>query len=67
MNSTKVQNVYQQHGYYNRTDYLRCLAEDYGVPFNTVCMLADMLGPNEDFDGLVNELEDAENMGDLFM
>lgn len=59
--------IYQQHGYYNRMDYLRCMSEDYGVPFDTVKVLADMLGPNEDFDGLVVELEDAENMEDLFM
>ena len=63
----KEPTIYQQRGYYNRTDYLRCMSEDYGVPFETVKVIADMLGPNEDFDGLVTELEDAENMGDLFM
>lgn len=65
MNTPK--NVYQEHGYYNRTDYLRCLSEDWDMPFTTVCMLADILGPNEDFDGLVTALEDADEMGDLFM
>lgn len=60
-------NVYQQHGFHNRTDYLRCMSEDYCIPIETVKVLADVLGPNEDFDGLVNALEDAENMGDLFM
>lgn len=60
-------NVYQEHGYYNREDYLRCLSEDWDMPFMTVKMLADMLGPNEDFDGLVTALEDADEMGDLFM
>lgn len=63
----KEPTIYQQHGYYNRMDYLRCMSEDYDVPFETVKVIADMLGPNEDFDGLVVELEDAENMGDLFM
>lgn len=65
MNTPK--NIYQEHGYYNREDYLRCLSEDWNMPFMTVKMLADMLGPNEDFDGLVTALEDADEMGDLFM
>lgn len=65
MNTPK--NIYQEHGYYNREDYLRCLSEDWDMPFMTVKMLADMLGPNEDFDGLVTALEDADEMGDLFM
>lgn len=65
MNTPK--NIYQEHGYYNREDYLCCLSEDWDMPFMTVKMLADMLGPNEDFDGLVTALEDADEMGDLFM
>jgi len=60
-------NIYQEHGYYNREDYLRCLSDDWDMPFMTVKMLADMLGPNEDFDGLVTALEDADEMGELFM
>ena len=35
-----------------------CVAEDYGVDLDTVKALADLLGPNEDFDGLVSQLED---------
>lgn len=65
MNTPK--NIYQEHGYYNREDYLRCLSEDWDMPFMTVKMLADMLGPNEDFDGLVTMLEDADEMENLFM
>lgn len=46
----------------SRKEYLRELADEYGVPFKTVLMLADLLGPNEDYDGLISELEDlAEN------
>lgn len=52
--------IYQQNGYKDRDDYLTCLAEDYGVPIEDVYSLADMLGENEDFDGLVSALEDAE-------
>lgn len=50
--------IYREHGYNDREDYLSCIAEDYGVPLETVEALADMLGPNEDFDGLVTALED---------
>lgn len=57
--------VYTMNGYANRADYLRCMSEDYGVPFSAVKELACMLGPNEDFDGLVCELEDYETFGDF--
>lgn len=50
--------VYVENGYASRADYLSCLAEDYGVDQQTVQALADLLGPNEDFDGLVSSLED---------
>lgn len=42
-----------------RKEYMRELSLDYGgVPLETVMMLADMLGPNEDHDGLICELDD---------
>lgn len=50
--------TYQEHGYKDRADYLRRMAEDYGVPLVEVHMLADLFGPSEDFDGLVTALED---------
>lgn len=53
-------NIYQEKGYKNRRDYLMSLAEDYSISFLTVVSLADILGPNEDFDGLVSALEDIE-------
>ena len=52
-------NIYQEHGYKDRTDYLNNLADDNGIPLDTVQMLADLLGPDEDFDGLVVACEDA--------
>ena len=54
------ENIYKQNGYANRDDYLTCLSEDYGVSIEDVYSLAEMLGENEDFDGLVCALEDAE-------
>lgn len=57
-----MSDVYLENGYESREDYLNSLAGDYGVNVNTVHALADMLGPNEDFDGLLSELEDAADM-----
>lgn len=54
-------NVYTENGYHHRQHYLECMAEDYGVPLDFVTHLADLLGENEDFDGLVVALQDAEN------
>lgn len=52
--------AYKANGYATRSDYLACLAEDYGLPLETVMVFADTLGPNEDFDGLLSLLEDVE-------
>lgn len=60
MNTTT--NIYQENGYKDRKDYFNCLASEFDVPITTILLLADMLGQNEDFDGLVSALEDAENM-----
>ena len=51
-------NTYQSEGYDNRRAYLLSLSEDIGVDLKTVLALADLLGPSEDFDGLVTSLED---------
>ena len=50
--------TYQAEGYENRRAYLLSLADDTGVDLKTVLALADLLGPSEDFDGLVTSLED---------
>jgi len=54
------QNIYQENGYESRKHYLQCMSEDYNIPLNVVYSLASMLGPSEDWDGLINALEDAE-------
>ena len=51
-------NIYIKRGYTDRNDYLESLSDEYGVDIFSVHALADMLGPNEDFDGLINALED---------
>jgi hypothetical protein len=54
----KTANIYEEYGYENRKAYLEGLANEYDVPVNTVFSLAQMLGSNEDFDGLVTAVED---------
>ena len=57
---TMGKNIYQKNGYADRDDYLNCLSEDYGVSIEDVYSLAEILGENEEFDGLVCVLQDAE-------
>ena len=57
-----MSDIYKEMGYESRKDYLKNLAADYCVPENVVFSLADMLGENEDFDGLISALEDAEGL-----
>lgn len=59
---TMDKNIYKQNGYADRNDYLNCLSEDYGVSIEDIYSLAEMLGENEDFDGLVSALEDIESI-----
>ena len=54
----KMESIYTDNGFSSRADYLKSLADDYGVPLTTVKDLASILGPEEDFDGLVTEIED---------
>lgn len=55
MDKIQPQTVYQLNGYKNRKEYLDNLADEYG---ENVYFLAEILGENEDFDGLVSSLED---------
>ncbi len=50
--------IYEENGYKDRKDYLKAMAEEFEVPYSIVCALASVLGKNEDFDGLLCELED---------
>lgn len=52
--------AYTDEGYKNRRHYLECLADDMGIDVDVVFTMADLLGPSEDFDGLVTMLEDYE-------
>lgn len=51
-------NIYQQNGFANRREYLENLAEEMEADLEEVLMIADLLGPSEDFDGLVSMVDD---------
>jgi len=55
--------IYEEKGYSDREAYLEALSIDYGVPIDVVDMMADLMGPEEDFDGLVSMLCDYEDFG----
>lgn len=53
-------NIYTENGFKSREDYLDQLSAEYDAPLEMVLALADLLGPNEDFDGLVSMLQDYD-------
>lgn len=57
-------NVYQENGYESRKDYLESLADEYDCPIEIVRDMADILGEEEDFDGLVSAMRDWESLKD---
>jgi len=57
--------IYIAEGYKSRRDYLETLADEMGIETEIVFTLASVLGPSEDFDGLVTELEDLQAIGEI--
>ncbi len=51
-------NVYKQNGFKDRRDYLKSVADDFGTDMMVVTGIAEILGENEDLDGLISALED---------
>jgi hypothetical protein len=49
---------YREKGFTDRAGYLAGMAEEYGLDLETVWLTADLLGPEEDFDGLLAILYD---------
>jgi hypothetical protein len=58
----KRSTVYEDNGYKNRTEYLWSLTEDHNVSIGTVHLYSDLMGPSEDFDGLVSSLAEHSLM-----
>ena len=51
---------YTDKGYKNRIDYFNSLSERFNIDIESVYALSDMLGIDEDFDGLVSSLDDYQ-------
>lgn len=54
-------NDYQELGFNNRREYLQSLSDEYGIGLSEIIAVAQLLGKNEDFDGLVSFCEDRAN------
>jgi hypothetical protein len=50
--------IYEENGFKNRHHYISSLAEARGLDEEIALSMANFFGPNEDFDGLVNTLDD---------
>jgi hypothetical protein len=59
------ENRYTLKGFNDRDHYLRSLADDYDTDINNVYAMADILGNDEDFDGLVACLNDIQYLGGI--
>jgi hypothetical protein len=49
--------IYKEHGFDSRQAYLESLSDEYDVSLETVESVSDLLGEDEDFDGLPIELD----------
>jgi hypothetical protein len=56
--------IYTDNGYTDRDEYLACMSDEYGINIDKVELVADLLGPSEDFDGLVTTLQDMQDRED---
>lgn len=54
--------IYEEHGFRSRKCYLASLADEFGIPEDVVITLAELFGPDEDFDGLISAIEDYESL-----
>jgi hypothetical protein len=50
-------NLYKDNGYKSRTEYLKSLAEEFNISVSEVKMISELIGKEEDFDGLVSEIQ----------
>lgn len=62
IDQAKRATVYEDNGYENRAEYLWSLTEDHNVSIETVHLYSGLLGPSEDFDGLVSALAEHSLM-----
>lgn len=50
----QVETIYTQLGYIDRYHYFTTLAENFGIEVMKILLVAEKLGPEQDFDGLLN-------------
>ena len=55
-------NRYKKAGYDTREDYLNDLAVRYNINPMIISALAEILGDEEDFDGLIPAIEDMDDL-----
>ena len=55
----ELEEALRDHGHSTREEYLIYLSETHGVELYEVEIIAEVLGDNELFDGLVTQLEDG--------
>lgn len=55
---SQVADIYKHRGFANRQDYINCVAVEYELDVDRVRAVADLLGPEEDFDGLLSACAD---------
>ena len=55
------------HGRPSRQAYLESLADEYGLPIPVVMTAASILGPAEDYDGLISALEEYADAMESFL
>ncbi|HZK02006.1 MAG TPA: hypothetical protein VFC96_03995 [Anaerovoracaceae bacterium] len=60
---TETLNMCQKNGYKDRKEYFESLSDEYDCPIDIIYLMADVLGEDEDFDGLVSSLRDWEEGG----
>ena len=58
-NHEYIQAGLSEHGCDTVPEWLMQLSEEYGVPYEHVKQLAQLLGPGELFDGLITSVQDA--------
>jgi hypothetical protein len=63
LNENIAENQYSGDGFNSREEYLELLADEYDLPLKTVLRVAEMLGPEEDFDQLPVELHSISELG----
>ena len=57
--STK-KDIYKDNGYSDRDDYFVNLSLQFNIDLSSVYALSEVMGANEDFDGLVSSLDDYQ-------